>query len=82
MNSFLVFCFSKSDIINFEKGEMIMSTRSFTRKIVISDPRAVKKINNARKADSSDKYRSSVKNIEEEWISNRNSISLTLTEKY
>ncbi len=59
-----------------------MATKSFTRDIVISDSAAVKKINDAIKANSIDRYKTPINNIEEILVTTRKKASESLTKKF
>jgi len=59
-----------------------MATKSFTRDIVISDSGAVKRINDAIKANSIDRYKTPINNIEEILVTTRKNASESLTKKF
>lgn len=59
-----------------------MATKSFTREIRITEPSAIKKINDAMKVNSTDKYRTSISNVDEVRSANRKSLANRITKKY
>jgi hypothetical protein len=59
-----------------------MATKSFTREIRITEPAAVKKIDAAMKVNSTDKYRTSIRNINELQTASRKSLASRITKKY
>lgn len=59
-----------------------MATKSFTREIRITDPSAVKKIDDAMKVNSTDKYRTSIRNINDLQTTSRKLLASRITIKY
>ena len=59
-----------------------MATKSFTREIRITEPDAVKKISEAMKVDTSDKYRTSIQNVSELQAQSRKTLAGRITKKY
>lgn len=59
-----------------------MATKSFTREIRITEPSAVKKIDDAMKVNSTDKYRTSIRNINDLQTTSRKSLADRITKKY
>lgn len=59
-----------------------MATQSFIREIQITEPSAIKKIDNAMKMNSKDKYRNSIRNINELQTIKRKSFAHRITKKY
>ena len=59
-----------------------MATKSFTREIRITEPSAIKKIDEAMRMSTVDKYKSSIRNIGEIQTASRKSLAGRITKKY